>query len=317
MKVAVGGKGTLRKEGGGVRVRGNLREQTSMKRNFFSGWWNGYRWLVVASLLGSSGVAETLKMQGSPVVAHVMIAAAPVLRARGIEIKVGVEGSSAVAVAMLGDEEVTFALTMRALTGTDRARFPEKEFKEFQIGTQAVALIVSDDVWQSGVRSLTKAQLQAVYEGKILNWKELGGGDLPIKFYNTERGRGIWELVFIWIYKEVRQVPLGKFPITVDGEDARNTVQFNSGSMAMAQINWIDGKKVHGLAIKDEKGVEVFPTEENVLGGKYPLARPAMVVVGEKPVGVKRKVIDFLLGEEGQAIVGKSDLIPNRVTPLK
>ena len=266
--------------------------------------------LAAAVCLVHSAAAESFKMQGSPVLAHVMVAAAPVLRQHGIDIKVGVEGSSTIAVAMMGDSEVDFALMTRALTGQDRARFPEREFKEFRIGMQAVALIVPNDVWESGVRAMTKAQLRAVYEGRIRNWKELGGADLPIKFFNTERGRGVWELVWTWVYEETRKVPLGKFPITVDGEDARNTVQFTSGSLAMAQFNWIDGKKIHGLAIRDESGQVIEPTAANVASGKYPLARPAMVIVGETPVGAKKRVIDFLLGPEGQEIVGKSDLIP-------
>lgn len=256
-------------------------------------------------------------MQGSPVLAHVMIAAAPVLRAQGIEIKVGVEGSSTMAVAMMGDRNVDFALTTRRLTGKDRANFPERELKEFCIGTQVVALIVPNDVWESGVRAVTKAQFVGIYEGRITNWKELGGEDRPIKFFNTERGRGLWELIFTWGYEETRKVPLQKWPITVDGEDARNTVQFTKGGLGVAQLNWIDGKTIHGLAIKEETGEVIEPTLANVAAGKYPLARPAMIVVGETPVGAKKRLIDFLLGPEGQVIVEKSDLVPLKDGPPK
>lgn len=249
-------------------------------------------------------------MQGSPVVAHVMVAAAPVLRKQGIDIRVAVEGSSTIAASMLGTGQVEFALMMRQLTGEDRARFPEKELKEFQIGMQAVALIVPLDVWDSGVRVLTKAQIKGIYEGEITNWKQVGGADLPLKFFNSERGRGVWELFVTWLYEESRKAPLGKFPITVDGEDARNTVQFNKGSLALAQINYIDGKNIFGLAIKEDSGEPVAPTVTNCVNASYPLMRPAMVVTGERPVGKKKKIIDFLLSEEGQTIVGQSDLIP-------
>lgn len=280
-----------------------------MPTTFFS------RLPIAAALLAAAGSlspasAESFKMQGSPVLAHVMVAAAPVLREQGIEIKVGVEGSSTTAVLMMGDSHVDFALTTRRLTGKDQANFPERELKEFCIGMQVGALIVPEDVWASGVRAISKAQLKGIYEGQITSWKELGGADVPIKFFNTERGRGLWELVFTWVYEETRKVPLGKFPITVDGEDARNTVQFTKGGLGIAQINWVDGKAVHGLAIKDENGGVIEPTLANVAAGKYPLARPAMIVVGETPVGAKKRLIDFLLGPEGQAIVAKSDLVP-------
>src|SRR4051812_14595299 len=118
--------------------------------------------LAVAILSGGRVDAESFKMQGSPVLAHVMIAAQPVLQKEGIDIKVTLEGSSTVAVKKLGDGEVDFALVTRPLTGVDRAHFPEIEMKEFRIGMQAVALIVPRDVWESGVHALTKAQILGI-----------------------------------------------------------------------------------------------------------------------------------------------------------
>ena len=266
--------------------------------------------LLAAALLTARADAESFKMQGSPVLAHVMVAAAPLLREQGIEIKVWVEGSSTLAAAVMGEGQVDFALMTRPLNAADRAHFPQREMKDFKIGMQAVALIVPRDVWESGVHALTKAQVLGIYEGTIKNWKEVGGADLPIKFFNSERGRGVWELFATWLYGETRKAPVGNFPITVDGEDARNTVNFTAGAVGMAQFNWIDSKTIYGLAIKEESGPAVEPTIANAVAGKYPLARPAIVAVGERPVGAKKKVIDFLLGPEGQEIVGKSDLIP-------
>ena len=266
--------------------------------------------LLAAALLTGRAEAEAFKMQGSPVLAHVMVAAAPVLREQGLEIKVWLEGSSALAVQVMGEGQVDFALMTRRLTAVDRAHFPELELKDYVIGMQAVALIVPRDVWEGGVHAVTKAQLLGIYEGTILNWKEVGGPDLAIKFFNSERGRGVWELYATWLYGETRKAPIGKFPITVDGEDARNTVSFTAGGLGLAQFNWIDGKDIYGLAIKDEDGKQIEPTVTNAAAGKYPLARPAVIAVAEKPVGAKKKVIDFFLSPEGQEIVGQSDLIP-------
>ena len=275
-----------------------------MPRPFFS------LTLLAAALLTGRAAAGSYKMQGSPVLAHVMVAAAPVLREQGIEIKVWVEGSSSLAADVMGEGTVDFALMTRPLSAADRARHPQKEMKEFKIGMQAVALIVPHDVWEGGVRSLTKAQVLGIYEGTILNWKQVGGADAPIKFFNPERGRGVWELFATWLYGETRKAPVGKFPITVDGEDARNTVSFTKGGLGLAQFNWIDNKTIYGLAIKEDAGPAVEPTIPNAAAGRYPLARPAMIAVPEKPVGEKKKIIDYLLSPEGQEIVGQSDLVP-------
>lgn len=264
---------------------------------------------ATATLVGPV-LAESFKMEGSPVLAHVMFGAAPALRKQGIDIKVGVEGSSTVALVHMGDELVDFALTTRPLTGKDHANFPERELKEYRLGMQAIAFIVPADVWDSGVRAVSKAQFQAIYESKILSWKELGGADLPIKFFNFDKGKGLWELFVTWVYGEIRRAPLVTFPITIENRDASNTVQFTSGAMGVASIDSIDGKKIHGLAIKDESGALIEPTAANVASGKYPLARPVFIVVGETPVGGKKKVIDFLLSPAGQEIVAQSGLIP-------
>ena len=275
-----------------------------MPRPFFS------LTLLAAALLTGRAAAGSYKMQGSPVLAHVMVSAAPALEAQGIKIRVWVEGSGTLAAAVMGEGQVDFALMMRHLNATDRAHFPQREMKEFMIGMEAVALIVPQDVWESGVHSLTKAQVLGIYEGTIKNWKEVGGADATIKFFNAERGRGVWELFATWLYGETRKAPMGKFPITVDGEDARNTVSFTKGGLGLAQINWIDSKTIYGLAIKEDTGPAVEPTVGNAAGGRYPLARPAIIAVAETPVGEKKKIIDFLLGPEGQKIVGESDLIP-------
>lgn len=260
--------------------------------------------------MADSASAQSFKMEGSPVLAHVMIGGAPMLRKEGIDIRVVVEGSSTVAMIHLGDDLVDFALTTRPLTGKDRANFPEREFKEYRLGMQAIAFIVPAEVWDSGVRAVSKAQFQAIYEGKIKNWKELGGVDLPIKFFNSEKGKGLWEVFATWVYGEIRRAPLVTFPITIENRDASNTVQFTSGALAVASLDSIDGKKIHGLAIKDESGALIEPTAANVASGKYPLARPVFVVVGETPVGAKKRVIDFFLSPAGQEIVTQSGLIP-------
>lgn len=49
------------------------------------------------------------------------------------------------------------------MSGEDRALAPEKPFVEVQIATQATALLVSRDVWASGVRALSKEQVRQIY----------------------------------------------------------------------------------------------------------------------------------------------------------
>jgi ABC-type Fe3+ transport system substrate-binding protein len=40
------------------------------------------------------------------------------------------------------------------------------------------------------------------------------------------------------------------------------------------------------------------------------MSRPAFIVVGEKATVNRRKVLEFMLGEKGQALVANGDFLP-------
>ena len=269
--------------------------------------------VAVAAILATLPArSELLRLHGSPVVAAPMAAAAAPLKALGIEFKITTEGGSGQAVLAVGAEQADIAMVTRGANAEERAAFPGKVFSEVPIGIQALAIIVPRDAWEAGVRTITKAQMTEIYEGRITNWKQIGGEDRALKFYNGERGRGVWEFFAFWLYGDIRKAPLGKkFETVVDGEDARNTVEFNAGAMSLAAPVWADGKGVFALGIKGEDGTVAELTPANLKTKKYPLSRPAMLVVAQKPlVGLNKRVIDFMLSEPGQAIVKKSGLIP-------
>ena len=254
--------------------------------------------------------AEVVRVNGSPVVAMAVTFAGPQLKEQGIEIKVTMESGSGNAMIALGYEVADIAMVLRAVTNTERANFPDRHFTEERIGSQAIALLVPRDVWEGGVRSVTKNQLIGIYEGNITSWKELGGEDKPIKFYNSERARGLWEFFAQWAYGDLRKAPLGeKFETVVGGEDARNTVEFNAGSCAFAPPRWADGKSVFALAIREPSGAEIEPTAPNIASLRYPLSRPVLLVFGDKPVGARKRLLEFMLGEKGQALLTKTELV--------
>jgi phosphate transport system substrate-binding protein len=58
----------------------------------------------------------------------------------------------------------------------------------FQIGTEDV-LVVNNP--QAGVGSLSLEQVQQLFSGRIANWKELGGNDLPVQVWTYSSGEDI------------------------------------------------------------------------------------------------------------------------------
>ncbi len=265
---------------------------------------------LLFTVLLTRSLAEPVRLLSSPVLGQALIGMLPALRDADIELKIYSEASSATAIHSLRDARVEVVITVRPLTAAERAVDPSKLLKEYPIGLHAVAVMVSPDVWAAGVRSLNKQQLRGIYEQEITNWKEVGGPDLPIKFYSYDKGKGIWEQFATWIYGDLRKAPLPKTDIVVNGMDARNTLAFTKGGMALAAPVWANGKDAFALAIEDEEGRSVEPTTTTLSSRRYPLVRELFAIFSDRPVGARKRFLEYLLSPDGQEVLRKNDLIP-------
>lgn len=259
--------------------------------------------------VGASG--GTVRLHVTNIAAEAFKEAAAKLKEQGIELALNMEGGSSAGITALSNDSTNIAVTIRGITAQERSAAPEKRFIEETLAFQALVLVVPDDVWGSGVRVLSKEQMLKVYEGQAKNWNEFGGEDRPIKFYNPEQGIGVWEPFVTWLYGDVRKAPLGSgFETVKSPEETRDSVEFNRGSLSVAPPRFADGKGVFALAIKDEQGATVQPTLEEMHSRRYPLSRPIIAIVGGRPTGDVRHVLEFLRSKEGQEIFAKSGLVP-------
>ena len=250
--------------------------------------------------------AETLKINGSTTVNLPVAEAAEILRAeQKLDIQVDTQGGSSGGISMLGDGLVQVGMTSKPVSDDDRAKYPTVKFHEIHIGEDAVALIVSKDVWDGGVHALTKQQARDIYESKITNWKDVGGKDQRIAFFNKEPGRGTWEVFAHWLYGSPKAAPQVSFPEVGGNEETRTKVGSTRGALSQLSSSWADGKKVFALALKLDDGSVVEPTEANIASHKYPLSRPLFVLTNGEPAGAAKTLVDFLLGARGQELVKK------------
>jgi phosphate transport system substrate-binding protein len=262
--------------------------------------------LLLASLLASAAVsAEPLKINGSTTVNLPAAEAAEVLRnEKKMEIQLDTQGGSSGGISMLGEGLVHLGMSSKHVSDDDRKKFPQCNYKEIQVGEDAVALIVSKDVWEGGVKSLSKDQAAGIYEGRIKNWKEVGGPDKRIAFFNKEPGRGTWEVFAHWVYGDSKKAPQASFPEVGGNEEARNKVSSTKGAVSQLSSSWADGKTVFALSLKvGDK--DVYPTPENVASGDYPMSRPLFLLSNGEPSGAAKEFAEFMLSPRGQEFVKK------------
>lgn len=265
--------------------------------------------LALLALAGSpflTAHAETLKINGSTTVNLPAAEAAEILRSeKKMDIQIDTQGGSAGGISMVGEGLVQIGMSSKHVSDDDRAKFPKVTFKEIQVGEDAVALIVSRDVWEGGVKSITKQEAADIYEGRIKNWKELGGPDKRIAFFNKEPGRGTWEVFVHWVYGSPKKAPQVSFPEVGGNEETRNKVASTKGALSQLSASWADGKTVFALSIKTEDGKEISPANENIANHAYPLSRPLFLLTNGEPTGDAKTYVDFVLSERGQDLVKK------------
>jgi phosphate transport system substrate-binding protein len=265
--------------------------------------------LILAASIGlATGAlrAETLKINGSTTVNLPAAEAAEILRAeQQLDIHVDTQGGSSGGISLLGDGLIEIGMLSKHVSGEDRAKYPDVPFKEIHIGEDAVALIVSKDVWDGGVRALSKQQAKDIYESKVNNWKAVGGKSQRIAFFNKEPGRGTWEVFVHWAYGSPKAAPQVSFPEVGGNEETRNKVAGTRGALSQLSSSWADGKKVCALGIRLEDGSVIAPTNDNIATQKYPLSRPLFLLTRGEPAGVVKTFVDFMLSERGQALVKK------------
>lgn len=270
---------------------------------------NGLLIFIVSAAMAHG---QTITVQGSPLTAQVLKLAEPFLKEQyGFDLRIGTEGGSTGGFFAVGTGTSHLGMTTKEIEPAERAQFPACAFAEVQIGWQVLGLGVARDVWEGGVHALTRAQMVKIYEGDIRNWKEVGGPDSEIKFYNPKRGRGTWELFATWLYKDQRLAPLGeKFETVVRYEDARDSVEFNASSISVMPPHMANGESIHILGIKEPDGSITEPTPAMLASRKYPLAKPLMILSPRKFAGNPKKLVDWLVSPPGQVIVKSVGLVP-------
>jgi phosphate transport system substrate-binding protein len=115
------------------------------------------------------------------------------------------------------------------------------------------------------VKSLTTAQLQGIFSGKIKNWKEVGGKDADIVVVNRKSGSGTRVNYQAKALKNVNFMTSGNYKEVGKSGEMFSAVETNANAIGYIDFAYVKGN-VKAVAYN---GVEA--TTANVINGKYPV----------------------------------------------
>jgi len=156
------------------------------------------------------------------------------------------------------------------------------------------------------VAELSIKQLSDIYQGKIKNWKELGGNDAEIRLYGRENSSG----TYTYFHDEVVKGDYAASVQTLPGTAAVvNAVKKDVNGIGYGGAAYAAGVK-HAKVKKDANSPAILPTAENIKKGDYPITRFLYMYLRNRPTGEMKKYIDWLLSPEGQMIVTEVGYFP-------
>lgn len=255
------------------------------------------------STTGTAGAG--LRVSGSTTVNPIAADAAEVLRAQGIKVTVDSSGGSAGGITQLADGQVDVAMSSKPISDADRQRFSSVDLVATEIGQDAVGVIVRREVVEGGLKGLDRSQATALFEGRVRNWKELGGPDLTVFVYDKEPGRGTREALDKYLYGTGGVSPpppqSDSYAIVGGNEETRTKLLSTPGSVGPLSSSFIEGyEELVAIALDG-----IAPSPENVAASRYPISRPLFLVTNGPPAGTAKQFVDYVLSPAGQELVRK------------
>ncbi len=259
----------------------------------------------------SSFAGTVIRSGGSTTVLPVVSRAASHYNGLNPEVQVTVSGGgSGVGIQGAGNGLFDIGLASREMTPEEKEKFQNKGLKSHVIGRDAVACVVSSEIYEAGVTALTRLQIRAIYEGRIRNWQEVGGPDRRIVVIDKERHRGTRHVFMKYIFGNPKARARGVRLVTGSNNEEQAKIAQSNAAIGMLSFAWMN-QDVSGLGLIEGDRI-ILPIQENVENETYPIVRNLNMLLPEKANLESRKFLDFILSESGQSIVEGLHYIPAR-----
>jgi len=198
------------------------------------------------------------------------------------------------------DGNTEIAMASRKIKFDERMKMQNagKKVVEVIIARDALSIIVNP---QNKVSKLTREQIEGIFTGKIKNWKEVGGDNLPIVAYARETTSGTYEYFKEFVMKN-KNYKSGILSMPATGAIIQSVSQ-TPGAIAYVGMAYVN-KDVKDILVSYDKGqTYIEPTVANAVTEKYPIVRPLFFYYEAKSEAVVKPFINFVLSAEGQKLI--------------
>lgn len=265
--------------------------------------------LFVLILVGISGCQDSpaanspthkLVITGSSTIAPLVLEMGKRFEARQSGIRVDVQtGGSSRGITDIRQNLADIGMVSRALTNN------EQDLHGTVIAYDGIGLIVHRS---NPLATLDRDEIIGIYTGRITNWKEVEGPDVPITVITKAEGRATLDLFLQ--YFNLNRTRIRAHVVIGDNEQGIKTVAGNPHAIAFVSIGTAEYDAAHGVPIKLLRLGNIPASLKTVQEGRFPLSRPLTLVTNSIPMGVVRDFIDFAKSQEVYDLVSQHYFVP-------
>ncbi len=184
---------------------------------------------------------------------------------------------------------------------------------EHILGLDGLAIIVNK---ANPIDNLNTEQLALLFSGKVTNWSELGGDDIPVSIYSREANSGTWDTFKNLVLKKYNKKLSPTASRYESSSKLSDLVAEDIGAIGFIGLPYVRHSKL--LAIADDANAQsILPTLFTVGTEDYPLSRRLYFYTPSKQSVFMRNFIEFTQSAAGQNIVKKIGFISQNIYALK
>jgi len=262
--------------------------------------------LVGAGCLNPTANSENIVASGSTTVLPLMQNLSEIYHAKNTDVIVIVKGGgSGTGIAELVDKTNDIAMSSREIKQEEinDAKANGITPQEYIIAYDGITVVVHP---LNPVNSLTLDQLQKIYSGEITNWQEVGGNDATIAVISRDSASGTQE----YFQEAVMKDKDFRSDMITQSATGAVTQEVSQNEKAIGFIGTAyQSSSVKSLGI-DVDGTVIYPTDETILSGKYPISRALYLYVPSNHSQAVQDFINYILSPEGQQIVKDVGYVP-------
>jgi len=210
-------------------------------------------------------------------------------------------GGSGNGIKALIDKTTDIANSSRAIKKeeSEQAKAKGSNPVEFIVAFDCIVPIVHTS---NQLKNITLDQLKAMYQGKIRNWKEIGGADKPIVVISRDTSSGTYEVWEEKVMKKERVFP--RALLQASNGAIVQAVSKNPNAIGYIGLGYMDNS-VKMLSVNDITG-----SKETTLNKSFPVSRPLYMYTSVQPTGDVKKFLDYMISKKGQKLVEEEGFIP-------